>query len=64
MENLINFPIHPEISQEFIDQTDKLEEQNTEIYDLIGYMDPPGLKLIKGGLHSCSEYYFHKEGYP
>ena len=64
MENLIKFPIHPEISQEFIDQTDKLEEQNTEIYHLIGYMNPPGLKLIEGGLDSCSEYCFQKEDYP
>jgi hypothetical protein len=50
MEKVINFPIHPEFSQKFIDQIDKLEEQTTEIYDLIGYQDSPKFKILKGGL--------------
>ncbi|MCK5613620.1 hypothetical protein KAR91_67760 [Candidatus Pacearchaeota archaeon] len=32
------------------DQTVKIEEQITEMKDLIGYKRPPKFKLIKGGL--------------
>lgn len=50
MGKLINFPITPEISQEFLNEADELQEQITEIRNLIGYNDPPSLKIIEGGL--------------